>query len=76
MTEKEKRIFHAHCRLAQANIDQDELISAVDADDHLGFCVACGSEHFECEPDARRYACESCGEHAVYGAEELLIMLD
>ena len=38
----------------------------------MGFCIACGLEHMEIEPDARRYPCESCGEKAVYGAQELL----
>ena len=40
--------------------------------DNPGFCVACGEEADGCEPDARRYKCECCGERAVYGAEELL----
>ena len=39
-----------------------------------GFCVACGEEAFGVEPDARKYECESCGEHTVYGAEELVMM--
>lgn len=43
--------------------------------DNPGFCVACGCEHEGCEPDARYYKCESCGEHKVFGAEELLIHL-
>ena len=37
-----------------------------------GFCTACGRTADGCEPDARGYECESCGKHAVYGAEELL----
>ena len=41
--------------------------------DDPGFCLACGHEQGGCEPDARRYACEACGERQVYGAEELLI---
>ena len=41
--------------------------------DDPGFCLACGNEQGGCEPDARRYECEACGERAVYGAEELLI---
>lgn len=41
--------------------------------DNPGFCTACGEEADECEPDAREYKCESCGAHAVYGAEELLM---
>lgn len=40
--------------------------------DNLGFCIECGLEHDGCEPDARKYECESCGERTVYGAEELL----
>jgi len=41
--------------------------------DNPGFCIACGAEAEGCEPDARKYVCESCGERAVYGAEELLL---
>ena len=39
-----------------------------------GFCTECKAERGCCEPDAREYQCEECGEHSVYGAEELLIM--
>lgn len=41
--------------------------------DNVGFCVSCGEEAEGCEPDARRYKCESCGEMKVYGASELLM---
>lgn len=40
-----------------------------------GFCTACGAEAEGCEPDARDGECEACGENAVYGAEELLLMI-
>jgi hypothetical protein len=40
--------------------------------DDPGFCVACGEEADGCEPDAQGYECEHCGEHKVYGADELL----
>ncbi len=40
----------------------------------LGFCIQCGAEREYCEPDAREYSCNYCGECAVYGAEELVIM--
>lgn len=40
-----------------------------------GFCVACGADAEGVEPDARKYPCEHCGENAVYGAEELMLML-
>ncbi len=43
--------------------------------DDPGFCVRCGHEQGGCEPDMRRGECESCGEHRVYGAQELLFYL-
>jgi hypothetical protein len=55
-------------------IDMGRVIEAVEADDNLGFCTACGAEAYGVEPDARKYQCESCGAPAVYGAEELLLM--
>ena len=56
-----------------ANLTVDEVIEAVEADDNLGYCLACGEQAMGVEPDARRYVCESCGEHKVYGAPEILI---
>jgi hypothetical protein len=43
------------------------------SENYGGFCLECRQETFGVEPDARRYACESCGARAVYGAPELLI---
>ena len=40
-----------------------------------GLCLACGHEADQVEPDAEGYACESCDEPKVYGAEQLLFML-
>lgn len=46
-----------------------------DADDQQeGFCVECGVTRECCEPDAREYKCEACGQLTVYGAQELIIM--
>ena len=42
--------------------------------DNPGFCVACGHEQGDCEPDARKYKCEECGARQVYGSSELLMM--
>ena len=42
--------------------------------DNPGFCLSCGEEAMECEPDARAYECEVCGQRTVYGAAELLMM--
>jgi hypothetical protein len=43
--------------------------------DNPGFCIACGKEADGCEVDAEYHECESCGEHAVFGASELLFYL-
>ena len=59
----------------ETRITVDRVIAAVEADDCIGFCVACGAEHYGVEPDARKYLCEVCGNPKVYGAEELLIWL-
>lgn len=57
---------------------QQTLIEAIESAasslDNPGFCLACGEEQDGCEPDARQYECEACGEHEVYGAEEVLMM--
>ena len=43
--------------------------------DNPGLCVICGADADGCEPDARRYECEVCGERGVFGAEELLMRI-
>ncbi len=50
-----------------------EQIPAAD-DDQAGFCLACGNMQYNCEPDARNYKCEACGERRVFGAAELVFM--
>jgi hypothetical protein len=57
------------------SITQDRVLEAVEADDNLGFCTACGADAYGVEPDARGYECEECAAKAVYGAEELLFIL-
>lgn len=40
-----------------------------------GVCVNCGETHIpQIDPDGRDIHCDVCGELAVYGAEEALIM--
>ena len=60
------------------NLTLDQVYEAVRRSysslDNPGFCLACGIEVDGVEPDARHYQCESRGERAVYGAEELLLM--
>jgi hypothetical protein len=57
----------------------DVVVEAVERQmttlDNPGFCIKCGNEQDGCEPDARGYECEACGAHAVYGAEELLLIM-
>jgi hypothetical protein len=62
------------------SITEDVLVDACQRRDgpecdNPGFCIACGEEHYECEPDARNYKCEACGQRQVFGAEEILLMI-
>jgi len=58
------------------SITEDRIIQAIETDDMEGICTACGeSSSSPCEPDARNYECDSCGEFKVYGASELLFHL-
>lgn len=43
--------------------------------DNPGFCIACGIEQEGCEPDARKYPCESCEKRTVYGASEIMMTM-
>jgi len=58
-----------------ARITLDQIMEAVEMDDNIGICIACGHEQEGVEPDARAYSCESCDARKVYGAEELLMMV-
>ena len=58
-----------------AKVSIDRIMEAVEMDDNIGICIACGDEQFGVEPDARKYECESCGASKVYGAQELLFMV-
>lgn len=57
-----------------AKIRLDQILDAVESGEYIGICRACGMEQEGVEPDARGYECDACGEAAVYGAEELLLM--
>lgn len=62
-----------------SKLDLDEVMEAAKRStfdlDNPGFCTACGEDASNVEPDAERYRCETCGEKAVYGAEQLLIYM-
>lgn len=49
-----------------------EEVENMDSDGE-GFCLSCGATQ-AAEPDARRYRCDCCGNHKVYGAAELALM--
>jgi hypothetical protein len=57
------------------SITEERVTEAVEEDAGFGFCVECGESAEGVEPDAREYKCQSCGKLAVYGAEELLLMM-
>jgi len=61
------------------SITSDRITEAVQRGhsslDNPGLCVICGADADGCEPDARRYECEACGERGVFGAEELFLRL-
>lgn len=55
-------------------LDIDAVIAAAEnEEEYIGFCVACGAEQYDVEPDARRYECDACGKPKVYGAQEILL---
>lgn len=60
------------------SITEDRVLDACERHmstlDNPGFCLACGEDAEGCEPDARGYRCEYCGQRKVYGAEECLLM--
>jgi len=56
----------------QIQIDEADYYDA--QENYVGYCLECGECQGGCEPDARKYECENCGQRSVYGAEELLIM--
>lgn len=63
--------------IANGIVTKEQIMEAcargLESLDNPGFCLECGAEAEGCEPDARKYECDCCGEHAVYGAEELML---
>jgi len=51
----------------------DRVIAVAEADESIGFCIACGYEQDCVEPDARNYTCEDCGKEKVFGADEIVL---
>ena len=55
------------------HVDEDEVVAASYGDSYLGWCLWCYSDADGIEPDASGYKCHHCGEHEVYGADEILL---
>lgn len=53
-------------------ISERRILAAVQSGELIGFCTSCGADQLGVEPDANGYACQSCGQMAVSGAENLL----
>lgn len=59
-----------------SRITPERILDACESDRDVGFCIECGEESDEpVEPDAREYKCGVCGARAVFGAQELAIMM-
>ena len=54
-------------------IDFSQVEKALREDISAGWCISCGRQHEQVEPDAEDYRCEECGTRTVYGAEELIL---
>lgn len=68
-TKKKRKVHESITDVRVMDAVEREMCSL----DNPGFCLACGEEQDGCEPDARRYECEACGEKTVYGAAEVLM---
>lgn len=59
--------------VARFRIEPNTLMELQDC--YSGLCLQCGDvTDSGVEPDARRYACQSCSLPGVYGVDELLLM--
>lgn len=54
------------------SIDSDEYERK--CDEYEGICIKCGRWRENVEPDAEKYECYDCGENAVYGAEQAVLL--
>ena len=61
------------------SVTKDRICDAAEqslfGDGGMAICIACGKDVEGLEPDVRKAKCPACDEHAVYGAEELLFIV-
>lgn len=59
------------------SITEDRVIATcmrrMNSLDDPGICLSCGEDTDGVEPDAERYLCVHCGNHSVYGSDQILI---
>jgi hypothetical protein len=60
-------------RIDPARLPVESLLDAMEQDLGVGVCLACYEEQDQVEPDGQGLLCESCGEHAVYGVEIIVM---
>ena len=64
-------------RTIHPSVTSDRVLALAESEayglENPGICLSCGEEADGCEPDARGYECEGCGEKAVYGAAEIMV---
>lgn len=62
-----------------SSITEQRIMDAVEDQmcslNNPGFCINCGCDADSCEPDARNYHCDECGNDEVFGAQEVLLMM-
>lgn len=56
-------------------VSLDDVLTACENDDAIGFCLTCGTQADGIEPDTLDSECEACGAFRVCGTDELLIRL-
>jgi hypothetical protein len=61
-----------------ASVSLPRVLDALDTQlydlEDPGICLHCGEDAMGVEPDARHYKCEWCGNEAVFGASEILLI--
>jgi len=70
-----KQVLDAAAARTKAKLPTyEQIIEALESDEWMGFCLACGADAYGVEPDTRGGECDKCGASKVYGAEECLII--
>jgi hypothetical protein len=64
-------LIHPSITLTRVNEAVERTFSTLD---NPGFCLHCGEEAFDSEPDAEKDECELCHHREVYGAAQILLI--